>query len=201
MYPHALTLRDGAEVRVRPIEPSDGEAVVAAFERLSDESRYRRFLGPVERLGPSMLRYLTEVDHSDHEALAAFEPGGDLIGVGRYVRDADDPGAAEAAVTVADDWQSRGLGTALTALIAERALEEGIGTFTASMLAENREMFELLASVGSVAVTSREGGTVEVAVALEPERPGAGRGLYGVLRAAASRVAGIADPLFGGSRG
>ena len=200
MYPHALTLRDGAEVRVRPIEPGDRDALAAAFERLSAESRYRRFLGPVERLGPSMLSYLTEVDHRDHEALAAFDPGGDLVGVGRYVRDGGGA-TAEAAVTVADEWQNRGLGTALTALLAERALDEGVGTFTASMLAENRDMLELLASVGSVQVTGREGGTVEVEVALEPERPGAGRGLYDVLRAAASRVAAIADPLFTGSRG
>ena len=199
MYPHALTLRDGAEVVVRPIEPDDRDALVAAFERLSDESRYRRFLGPVERLGPSMLSYLTEVDHRDHEALAAFEPGGDLVGVGRYVREGDGS-TAEAAVTVADDWQSRGLGTALTALLAERALDEGISTFTASMLAQNRDMLELLGSVGSVRVTAREGGTIEVEVALEPERPGAGRGLYGVLRAAATKVAAIADPLFTGSR-
>ena len=199
MYPHTLTLRDGAEVRVRPIEAGDRDALGAAFERLSDESRYRRFLGPVERLGPSMLSYLTEVDHRDHEALAAFDPGGDLVGVGRYVREG--AGAtAEAAVTVADEWQNRGLGTALTALLAERALDEGIGTFTASMLAQNRDMLDLLASVGSVQVTGREGGTVEVEVALEPERPGAGRGLYGVLRAAASRVAAIADPLFTDSR-
>ena len=199
MYPHALTLRDGAEVRVRPIEPGDRDALASAFERLSDESRYRRFLGPVERLGPSTLSYLTEVDHHDHEALAAFDPGGDLVGVGRYVREGGGA-TAEAAVTVADEWQNRGLGTALTALLAERAVDEGIGTFTASMLAENRDMFELLASVGSVRVTGREGGTIEVEVALEPERPGAGRGLYGVLRAAASRVAAIADPLFTGSR-
>ncbi len=199
MYPHALTLRDGAEVRVRPLEPSDRDALAAAFERLSDESRYRRFLGPVEHLGPSTQSYLTDVDHHDHEALAAFDPEGDLVGVGRYVRE-DGGATAEAAVTVADEWQGRGLGTALTALLAERALDEGIGTFTASMLAENRDMFELLATVGSVQVTGREGGTIEVEVALEPERPGAGAGLYGVLRAAASRVAALADPLFTDSR-
>jgi hypothetical protein len=67
------------------------------------------------------------------------------------------------------------------------------------MLAQNRDMLDLLGTVGSVAVTGREGGTVEVQVALEPERPGAGRGLYEVLRAAARRVAAIADPLLPGS--
>ena len=193
MGPHVLTLRDGAEVRVRPIEPGDADALVAGFERLSEESRYRRFLGPMERLGPSMVRYLTEVDHRDHEALVAFDPEGALIGVARYVREGDD--RAEAAVTVADPWQGRGLGTALTALLAERALDEGIGTFTAMLLAENEEMIDLLDTVGSVSLTSREGGTIEVEVPLQADRPGAGRGLYGVLRAAARRAASLLRPL------
>jgi len=196
---HDLTLRDGAEVLVRPIEPGDRDALAAGFERLSDESRYRRFLGPVDHLGPSMLRYLTEVDHRDHEALGAFESGGGLVGVARYVRDADVGARAEAAVTVADDWQGRGLGTALTGLLAGRALDEGISTFSAMLLAENREMIELLDSVGSVAITAREGGTIEVEVELEPERPGAGIGLYRVLRTAAGRAAELLHPLWPGT--
>jgi GNAT superfamily N-acetyltransferase len=196
---HALTLRDGAEVLVRPIEPGDREALAAGFERLSAESRYRRFLGPVDRLGPSTLRYLTEVDHHDHEALVAFEPGGDLVGVARYVREADADDKAEAAVTVADEWQGRGLGMALTALLAGRALDEGVGTFSAMLLAENREMIDLLDSVGSVEVIGREGGTIQVEVALEPERPGAGSGLYGVLRTAAGRAAELLHPLWPGA--
>jgi GNAT superfamily N-acetyltransferase len=189
---HALTLRDGSAVRVRPIAPGDREALAAAFDRLSGESRYRRFLSPMERLGPSMLRYLTEVDHRDHEALIAFDRAGDAVGVARYVR--TDSGVAEAAVTVADSWQGRGLGTALTGMLAERALEEGVGTFTAVLLADNREIVDLLGSVGSVAVTGREGGTIQVEVPLEPDRPGAGKGLYGVLRTVAGRAAALARP-------
>ena len=188
-----LTLRDGAEVGVRPIRAADKEALVAAFERLSEESRYRRFLGPMERLGPSMLRYLTEVDHHDHEALVAFGPDGRLVGVARFVRAGDRN--AEAAVTVADDWQGRGLGTALTGLLAGRALDEEIDAFTALLLAENEEMLDLLGSVGSVAVTGGEGGTIEVEVPLEADRPGAGAGLYGVLRAAGRWAAAVAQPL------
>ena len=38
--------------------------------------------------------------------------------------------------------------------------------------------------LGQVSVTGRKGGTLEVEVPLEPERPGAGKGLYGLLRAA-----------------
>ena len=66
-----LALDDGGTVAVRPIRPEDRDAIRAAFERLGPESRYRRFLSSVERLSDSDLRYLTDVDHSNHEALIA----------------------------------------------------------------------------------------------------------------------------------
>ena len=189
-YPVELTLRDGSTALIRPIRSEDKRTLARAFERLSEESRYSRFLAPMERLSPSMLAYLTEVDHRDHEALIAFDaPSRDAVGVGRYVR--TDGGSAEAAVTVIDDWQGRGLGTGLTSLLAERALEEGIERFTAVLLAENKEMIALLESLGHVTVTDREAGTLSVEVPLEAERPGAGKGLYGLLRAA-RRVAALA---------
>jgi RimJ/RimL family protein N-acetyltransferase len=188
--PVELTLRDGATVLIEPIRPEHKDALQRAFERLSEQSRYSRFLAPMERLGPSMLAYLTEVDHRDHEALIAFDRvSGDAVGVARYVR--ADRTSAEAAVTVLDDWQGRGLGTGLTSLLAERALEEGIDRFTALLLAENKEMIALLESLGQVTVTARESGTLEVEVPLDAERPGAGKGLYGVLRTA-RRVAAVA---------
>jgi RimJ/RimL family protein N-acetyltransferase len=189
-YPVELTLRDGATVLIEPIRPENKKDLERGFERLSERSRYSRFLAPIERLSPTMLAYLTEVDHRDHEALIAFDRrSGDPVGVARYIR--AEGSSAEAAVTVLDDWQGRGLGTGLTSLLAERALEEGIDRFTAVLLAENREMIALLESVGQVTVTRREAGTLEVEVPLEPERPGAGKGLYGLLRAA-RRVAAAA---------
>jgi len=68
-------LRDGTRVLVRPIESDDKVLVLEGFERLSEKSRYRRFLAPMPELSDSMLRYLTEVDHRDHEALVALEEG------------------------------------------------------------------------------------------------------------------------------
>jgi RimJ/RimL family protein N-acetyltransferase len=181
--PVELTLRDGETVLIRPIRPEHKDALDRGFKHLSERSRYSRFLAPMERLSPTMLTYLTEVDHRDHEALIAFDQrSGDAIGVARYVR--TEGASAEAAVTVLDDWQGRGLGTGLTSLLAERALDEGIDRFTAVLLAENKEMIGLLESVGQVEVTGREGGTLSVEVPLEPQQPGAGKGLYGLLRAA-----------------
>ena len=106
-------LRDGAVVHVRAIGPGDEALLEAGFERLSDESRYKRFLHPVKRLGPRELDYLTHVDHSDHEALLALGAYGvEPVGVARYVR-LPDGESAEVAITVVDDWQGKGVGTVL----------------------------------------------------------------------------------------
>ena len=60
------------------------------------------------------LAYLVDVDHKDHEAIIAIDPSsGEALGVARYIRSKDDAQVAEVAVTVADDWQRRGLGRAL----------------------------------------------------------------------------------------
>ena len=157
------TLRDGSRVKVRPVRRSDAGLLLRGFERLSEESRYRRFLCSMPELSESMVRYLTDVDHHDHEAVVALDPGtGEGVGVARYVRDSAEPTRAEAAVTVIDDWQGRGLGTLLLELMAVRAREEGINRFTALMLASNDEMMGLLESLGPVRVVDREAGTVEV---------------------------------------
>jgi RimJ/RimL family protein N-acetyltransferase len=173
----------------------DKEALRAAFARLSERSRYQRFLTAIAELSDSQLRYLTEVDHHDHEALIAFDhDSGDGVGVGRYVR-LDDRANAEAAITIVDDWQGRGLGTAMCQLLAERAREEGIERFTALLLAGNEQMQDVLASLGPANVISRDAGTIEVEVAI-PER-GIGEHMAGVLRVVAGGTVELATPPWG----
>jgi len=179
-----VTLRDGSRVTVRPIRPQDAGPLRAGFERLSQESRYRRFLSPMQRLTGPMLRYLTDVDHHDHEALVAVGPDGTLIGVARFVRRPSDPEAAEMAVTVADDQQGRGVGTALLGLLADRARAEGIQRFTALILASNREMLELIEELGPARTIEQAAGTVELEITLPPH--GTGPHLGKLLRGSAS---------------
>ena len=158
-----VVLRDGSHVRVRQGHRSDKELLRRGFERLSPESRYRRFLASMPELSEAMVRYLVEVDHHDHEAIIALdEEAGEGIGVVRYVRGTERRDAAEFAVTVIDDWQRRGLGTLLLEVISARAREEGITTFTALMLASNQEMMEVLNSLGPVRIVDRDAGTVEI---------------------------------------
>jgi GNAT superfamily N-acetyltransferase len=166
-----VELRNGVRVRVRPIRPEDKPRLLDAFERLGTGSRYRRFLGHKKELTVDELASLTEVDHHDHEAIAALDPeSGDGIGVARYVRLPDRPHVAEAAVTVVDDWQGRGVGGLLLRLLAERAREEGIREFDASLLTDNRAMLALFRGLGALRVV-RAGPVQEIEVALPIGQP------------------------------
>jgi len=118
------------------------------LRRLSDESVQRRFLTPKRSFSRAELRYLTEVDGRDHVALVAEHPSAPvrrLIAVARFVRLAEDPHAAEVAITVADDWQGRGLGSMLSEQLAAEARRLGIHRFTATMAADNRPAHRLMA--------------------------------------------------------
>ena len=141
-----ITARDGTQLYVRHVKPSDKEMIAKAWLQLSQKSQQRRFLAPKPRLTSSDLRYLTEIDGHDHVALIALrlhEPHR-LVGVARYVRLPDDPEAAEVAVTVADPMQGQGVGKQLGVLLADEARGRGVKRFTASVLAENTPALRLL---------------------------------------------------------
>src|ERR1700745_349132 len=106
----SVTLHDGSTVLIRQVRGTDAPLLADGFARLSARSRQLRFLGPKKMLSAAELRYLTHGDPHDHEAIGALSLAeGRGVGVARYIRDADDPRAAEIAVTIADDWQGRGL--------------------------------------------------------------------------------------------
>ncbi len=156
---------------IRPIEPDDRVALAEGFERLSPESRYRRFFGPVRHLSERDLDHLTQVDHHDHEALVAIVEGtGEGIGVARYVRTG--PDVAEPAMVVLDDWQRRGAGTRLLGALVARAREEGIRRFEAPVLAHNTDAIHLLASLGET-TRERQGREVQLTVELPEAEPDA----------------------------
>ena len=89
------------------------------------------------------------MDHHDHEALIAIEPeSGEPVGVARYVRDPAQPQVAEAALAVVDEWQHRGVGTALLRHLIARARQEDVRRFRASVLGDNQAMLSLLDQPG-----------------------------------------------------
>ena len=162
-----VSLRSGDRIAIRPIAPDDKDRLVAGFAHLSDTARYQRFLGVMQRLTSSQLRYLTEIDHRDYEALVAVGPDdAGFVGVARYVRDPQRPDHAEVAVAVIDDWQNRGVATELLRQLSARARAEGIETFTATCLASNRPVLELLRELGEAHTSGTSDETVDVEIRL-----------------------------------
>jgi EmrB/QacA subfamily drug resistance transporter len=164
-----VVLRDKSKVWIRQVQRADAPLLADGFGRLSGASRQMRFLTRKKVLSPAELRYFTDVDHHDHEALGALDHAdGRGVGVARYVRDAEDPQAAEIAVTIVDDWQGRGLGTELLAQLSDRARSEGIRRFTALVSADNMAVARMLRNMCAELV--RYGpGTVEYEIALVPQ--------------------------------
>lgn len=183
-----IILRDATRIRIRPVVPEDKPRLLQGFERLSPESRYRRFLGGITELTPEVLRYLTEIDYRDHfawGALAIDEEGEPGVGVSRYIRLKDDPSIAEAAVAVVDDYHGRGLGTILLEALAAVALENGIRCFRSYVLSDNEAMLDILKSLGATRKVD-EPGIIRADLDL-PERIGKleNSPMYAMFRAAA----------------
>jgi RimJ/RimL family protein N-acetyltransferase len=162
-----VVLRDGSVVHVRPISAGDTAPLAAAIERLTPESRYRRFFSAVERLDAKTLAYFTDVDHVSHEALVALDPDhGEFVGVARYVSAAIGGDTAEVAMVVADGWHGRGLATILLAELTTRAREAGVLRFRASCLTMNRAAIEVLESLGPTTLDRSEGGFTDLTIEL-----------------------------------
>jgi acetyltransferase len=154
-------------VPVRPIGPQDIERERRLFARLSQQSRYRRFMQHLTELTPEMLERFTRLDYPSQLALAALEPGKDeFIGVARYGPRAG--GGAEFALVVADDWQRRGIGRALLERLARAARDAGYDALYGYVLADNADMLELARRLG-FGVVGRDG--AELTVARRLNRP------------------------------
>ncbi len=163
------TLQDGTAVEIRPIRADDKARLAAGHARLSPESQRRRYLAAKPRLTAADLRYLTEIDGHDHVALVAvFAERPELIvAVGRFVRLAGDPEAAEFAIVVGDELQGQGLGSHLAELLAERAVAEGVKRFTATTETDNEPAQRLIRRISHhLSYDHRSGPLREVAAEL-----------------------------------
>ncbi|MGZ3406656.1 MAG: N-acetyltransferase family protein [Polyangia bacterium] len=202
-------LHDGSVVRLRHIRPEDAAELRRGFQELSPESRYRRFLGSIDQLPDAAIQYLTHVDGQDHVAIVATRPRADGseegIGVARYVRVHDAPTVAEAAITVADKEQHKGIGRLLGLTLARAARERGIGHFRGEILADNDAVRQLLSELGAVLHTV-ENGCIVFDVSLAGSPPAAdGKPdaiTSSILRAASTWLTGLFGSLaaFGAPR-
>ncbi len=149
---------DGGTVHLRPIRPSDAEALVAFHAGLSQRTRYLRYFSAYPRMSERDLYRFTNVDHHDRVAFVA-ELAGEIIAVGRYERH---PGTddAEVAFVVADRHQGRGIGSVLLEHLAAAAREVGVRRFVAIVLAENTGMIRVFRDAGYETTRHMEYGEV-----------------------------------------
>lgn len=150
-HPHWTdTLRDGSHVLIRPIHAADAALEKAFIERLSPVSRRYRFLGSIGEPGDELLRRLTDIDYRRDAAFVALvHRDGEKreVGVSRFSLGADGR-TCECAVTVADEWQHKGLGVVLMRHLIEVARARGIRSMVSYDAADNAAMRELADFLG-----------------------------------------------------
>ncbi len=148
-----VALPNGTKITLRPLLAEDREDLADGFERLSEGSRYRRFMTPTTRLSPRELTYFSELDYRDHFAWGVqvvTETGRDGAGVARYVRLPDEQSAADTAFTVLDEYQGQGIGQVLFLALAVAGRVNNIERFHFDVLAENRPMLGVLRKFGVI---------------------------------------------------
>ncbi len=163
--PLVLDLKDGTKVHIRPIKPEDEPLLHEAVAAMSERTVYFRFFSPLKRIPDALAHRLAVVDYNDRFALVAttHRPTGNerILGVARYDRVAD-ADVAEVAVAVVDEFQRRGLGGALLAILARVARKHGIKSFSLIVLPENQQMLGLLRKMGWIHHAKLSGGVYDI---------------------------------------
>lgn len=161
-----VLLRDGATARLRPVSPDDADALQKMHEGQSQDSIYFRYFTYKSALSAKELDRFTVVDYVDRVAFVILL-GDELLGIGRYDR-LEDSTEAEVAFNIADPHQGRGLGSIFMEHLAAAARENGIRSFVAEVLPENRKMLTVFQAAGFDIKRSFEDGVVMVEFPIDP---------------------------------
>jgi acetyl coenzyme A synthetase (ADP forming)-like protein len=154
---------DGSTVELRAIQPADIEMVRDLFRRVSPQSRYLRFHSHVSELSEADLIRFTTIDVEKVFGVVATlgeRTGEKVIGVGHYFR--TEPATAEVAFLVEDTHQGRGIATQILDALTETARTQGIDTFEAYVLGENRSMMDVFQAAGYPVHSVLKYGTLHV---------------------------------------
>jgi RimJ/RimL family protein N-acetyltransferase len=162
--PIGATLRDGRRVRIRAIHPDDRAEVVQAFDRLSHESRYTRFMAPMRTLPAQILERTLHLQDAHELGLVAEIDAPDGIDIVAGARYYVLPGGerCEFAVTVADRWQGTGLASRLLRELIQGASARGLKGMEGFVLAENDRMLALARRLGFTVQIDPQDATVRI---------------------------------------
>lgn len=175
LLPRTLSLRDGRRVTVREIRPDDKQAVLAAFDRLSPDARYTRFLAARQSLSDQALESATHPVAGREFALVAVSgegPDERIVAGARYASAEPGDACCEFAVTIVDDWQGQGLAGQLLAILMSAAAARGYRCMEGYVLASNTPMRRLAARLGfSEGAVEGDWSLRRVSIALGGEGP------------------------------
>ncbi|MCX7089531.1 MAG: GNAT family N-acetyltransferase [Methylococcales bacterium] len=153
-YPHELTqhhqLTNGANITIRPIRPEDAVMEKDFVHRLSERTKYFRYMQVLQELTPEMIVRFTQIDYDREMAFVAVTDDNTLpneMGVGRYVMNPDGH-SVEFALVVADDCQCLGIGSKLMKTLMQSAKTKGMTFFEGEVLAINTPMLSLVKKLG-----------------------------------------------------
>ena len=161
-----VVLRDGSTAHVRPIRPTDADAIQRMHRSQSERSIYLRYFTYKSDLTPAELARFTQVDHVDRVALVIVRKD-EIIAVGRFDR-LQDPNEAEVAFNVRDAEHGKGLASILLEHLAAAGRELGLERFVAEVLPENRRMLTVFTEAGFDVARHFEDGVVMVSFEIDP---------------------------------
>jgi RimJ/RimL family protein N-acetyltransferase len=156
-YSAIETLRDGRTAEIRSLRPEDRTGLLAAVDRTSDRSLYRRFFAFKRGFTDQEIDFYLKVDFVSHVALVAtIEEDGQpvIVGGARYI--VGQPEQAEIAFAVDDAHQGKGIGAALMRHLTAIARQAGLKELVADVLPENTAMLKVFAASGLAITTRRE---------------------------------------------
>ena len=171
-YQRWIALRDGRQALLRPILPSDKDAILVLFSRLSTETRYLRFQHAKQKIAEDELDGYCCVDYYDCFALVAemLRSGRmEIVGVGRYIR-LPRHDSAEVAFVVEDREQRNGIGTHLLRELARFAREKDVTTFVAELLNENVVMLDIMRKCDPHLIQVVDGSSLVVTLSLNDRK-------------------------------
>lgn len=160
-------LRNGRQMEIRALKPEDRQALLAAADRTSDRSLYRRFFGVRREFTEAEVASFVSIDFVAVVALiaVAHESGREVIaGGGRYI--VVRPGTAELAFTVVDEYQGQGIASALLRHLITLARAAGLQQFIAEVMPDNVAMLQVFERSGLELKRQRESDVVHLTLQL-----------------------------------
>ncbi len=145
-----FSLRDGRIVHIRAMRPSDEAEFLQAFERMSAEARYMRFMRVMGEPNIQRLRKALAGFPESGLGIVATVPaddGIDIAGSAMFLL-GNDPASCEFSTTVANAYGGQGLGRALMTTLIAAAKQRGLREMEGFVLANNQPMLKLASRLG-----------------------------------------------------